>query len=179
MHGEKSLAFSQVVDFSRLLAVYCVAEARELTGDSDGAELLVAEQNDAIPTHLPMHLLQTWLTFKADIAWIAGRRDRARDIGHQAIVTAADEPLDRSNVGALSRWAAILLADGQRYTSQTIGRIREVRGMTWWDEAERLRGLVAMESDSEKAAAYRAALNDATARLPLGFYSIARYSLAT
>ena len=177
MHGEKAMALSQMVDYSRLLAAFCVAEAHELLGDSRVAERLLAEQDVTLPSNLPLHLLQTWLTFKADICWMSGRREAACSIGYRAITIGADEPLDRSNAGAVGRWAAILMASGQHPTSVLIDRIGAVQGMTWWDEAERLRALIALEDDT-RSAGHRVAFNVAVGRLPTAFRAhLARYGL--
>ena len=177
LHGQKSLALSQRVDFSHILAVFCVAEARALNGDSRGAERLVMEHTDAMASYLPPRLLQSWLVLRADISWVVGHRDTACEIGYEAIAAAQDRPVDRSNIGAVGRWAAILLASGQRPDSDTIARIRTVRGLTWWDEAERLRALVALDGENE-AVITQAALTAALGRLPFAFRShIARYGL--
>lgn len=70
------------------------------------------------------------------------------------------------------------MASGQRPTRDMIDRIRAVQGMTLWDEAERLRALMAFETVPQAISTHRAALNAAVVRLPAAFRAhLVRYGL--
>ena len=179
MYGERSLAHSEVVDYSRLLASFCVAEASAIAGDYQGAERITNQVDMVLPSRLSPHLLQTWRISRADILWIAGRREVACDTGDLAIATNAHLPIDRSNVGAVGRWIAILFALGRSPAVEAIDRIRSVQGLTWWDEAERLRALAAL-SVGVQTTEGQAELTAAVGRLPNAFRShMARFGLPT
>ena len=59
-----------------------------------------------------------------------------------------------------------------------IDRIRAVQGLTWWDEAERLRALMALDDGTVSAVHARAAFDAAAVRLPPTLYTyLAQYGL--
>jgi tetratricopeptide (TPR) repeat protein len=177
LHGEKAIALSEVVEYSRLLAAYCVAEARHINGDKYGAERLIEAEDRTVSPHIEGYLLQAWTSFKADMLWLAARRDLAWMVAQQAVDAASDAPLSRSTVGCIGRWAAVLSTSGRHQSVETLRRIQAVQGSTWWDEAQRLSALNLLEGKEPRAFS-AARLKEAKQRLPLAFQAhLVRYGL--
>lgn len=177
IHGERALALSETADYSRLLAIYCAAEARHLDGDRAGAEKLIEEQQRMIEAQLQGYLLQAWVAFRADLLWLAGHREQAGVLAQRAIDIAANAPLSRSNVGSIGRWVAVLSMAGKSQLPTTIAEVRTVQGSTWWDEAQRLSALSVLAGPSSNPS-HAARLNAALQRLPAAFKThLVRYGL--
>jgi tetratricopeptide (TPR) repeat protein len=167
-HADRALAANQTLEYPRMLAAYCAADAHQRLGNNRRAEQIIEEHDRELRScTLPTSLFRLWLTCKADIAWMAGRKEAAYSLGIAAALAGDEEEQDRSSAGPVARWLAVVCAAGrwQGPQDRAILRVKSVQAVSWWEEAERLSALASLSQGLERER-YLVDLGAAITRLP-------------
>jgi DNA-binding SARP family transcriptional activator/tetratricopeptide (TPR) repeat protein len=109
-NAEESLSISrsQRPDFTEFLASYCAAFACAFLGSESRAKMFLTQANLRRADTLPPWASQAWSLYVADLHFLLGEIDAARDTAIMATSGSNARPHVRDFAGAFSRWLAIL-----------------------------------------------------------------------